>query len=322
MSTIGIDLGGTHLRGLLLDQAGRAGEPRKLRLGDDRSPAQVLDRIAELATALSSEAAAEDPPAALGLGIAGWVRPSDGWLIKAPNLGWSDLPLQSMLEERLGLPVLAMNDLSAIAYGEWQQGAARGVDDALVVFAGSGVGSALVQGGQLQEGAGGYAGEIGHMPLVLSGGAACGCGRKGCLETVCGGVFIERRVRAAAAGGAYGRVLQLAGRDLGAITCAQVEQAAAEGDPEAVALWDEVALALGSGLAAAGNLLDPAVLVLGGGVMQGCPLLRERAVNVLRAALLPPIADALELRRPELGERAGVIGAALRARATLPLATP
>ena len=312
MSTIGVDLGGTHLRGLLIRDDGSRSEVRKLRVGTQREPEAVLERVAELVAALRA-AEGGGPVRGVGLGVAGWVRPSDGAVVRAPNLGWTEVPVRALLEQRLGVPVLPMNDLSAVAYGEWRAGAAQGARDALVVFVGTGVGAGLILGGALHEGGGGFAGELGHLPLRPLDGLPCGCGRQGCLETIAGGVFIERRERAEAAVGAYRAVLAAAGGAAEAITCAHVEEAAGGGDPEALQLWGEVGVVLGAALGGVGNLLDPDVLVLGGGVADNCPLLRSLTLAQLERSLLPPIAARLRVAHPALGDPAGVLGAALRA---------
>lgn len=314
MSTVGIDLGGTNLRGLLMPATGEPGAVRKTRVGQQRDPEAVVARVAALAQELMDEAPRDDPVAAVGVGVAGWVRPSDGAVVKAPNLGWADVPLKALLEAALAVPVLPMNDLSAVAYGEWKVGAARGASDVLVVFGGTGVGGGLIVGGRLQEGNGGFAGEIGHIPVVYDGGRACGCGGAGCLETVAGGVHIEARLREGATAGRFGQILALAGGEADGITCAHAERAAAAGDSEALALWDEVGRVLGSTLAGLINTLDSGVLVLGGGVLEGCPLLRGRVEVALRSRLLPPISEGLRVLGPTLGDPAGVIGAATRAR--------
>ena len=314
MSTIGMDLGGTNIRALLLDREGRPCGVQRTKVGRDRSPEAVLSRVASLARGLGESAPPQDPVVAVGIGVAGWVRPEDGSVLRAPNLDWNDVPLKALLEAELGLDVLPMNDLSAVAYGEWRLGAALGSEDALVVFVGTGVGGGLVVGGRLHEGAGGFAGEIGHFPMRAEGGLACGCGRRGCLETIGGGRFIEERLRDGAARGDFGAVLDQAGGQVEAITCAHAEQAAAAQDPQALALWQEVSEALAAVLAGMLNLLDPEVLVLGGGVMEGCTLLRQATVQRLRAGLLPPLSQRLRILRPGLGDEAGVLGAAWRAR--------
>jgi len=316
LSTIGIDLGGTNVRGLLLGRGDRQLGMTRMALGLDHDPAEVVGRVVGLVQGLIASAPTADAVRGVGIGVAGWVRPADGAVVKAPNLGWEEVPLRRLLEKELQLPVLPMNDLSAIAYGEWTMGAARGAEDALVVFVGTGVGSGLILGGRLHEGAGGFAGEIGHIPVVYRGGRLCGCGNRGCLETVAGGIHLEQRLREGARRGAFPAVLQLAGGETERITPGHAELAAQAGDTEALALWEEVAAVLGGLLGGLVDLLDPEVLVLGGGVMEAATL-RAGVVDHIRDKLLPPLRRTLRVARPELGDPAGVVGAALRARREL-----
>lgn len=313
MSTIGIDLGGTNLRGLLLGSDGKQCGMIRGPIGDEHDPATLVERVAARVRMLLADVPAGDPVQGVGLGIAGWVRPGDGWVVKAPNLGWQDVPLRRLLETELQLPVLPMNDLSAVAYGEWQQGAAQGVRNALVVFVGTGVGSGLILDGRLHEGAGGFAGEIGHIPVVHRGGRACGCGNRGCLETVAGGIHLEQRLREGARAGRFAGVLQQAAGAADCLTPYHAELAAQAGDTEALELWEEVGEVLGGLLGGLANLLDPEMLVLGGGVMEAGTL-RAAVLQHLQDKLLPPLRGTLRVVRPLLGDPAGVIGAALRAR--------
>ncbi len=317
MSTIGLDLGGTSIRGLLLGADDARRHLVKVPVGPAREPATVVARLADLVRELAA-AAGPDPVGGVGIGVAGWVRPGDGVVVGAPNLGWQDVPLRQLLEAATGLPVLPLNDLSAVALGEWRLGAARDATDALVVFVGTGVGSGLILGGRLPEGAGGFAGEVGHLPVVFGDGRPCGCGRRGCLETVAGGVHLEQRVREAARQGRFVGVRDAAGGAVEGITCTQIEAAAVAGDPDAQGLWEEVAQVLGGVLGGVVNLLDPGVLVLGGGVMAAAPSLEQRVVARIRAQALPPIAAGLKIVPPALGDPAGVLGAALGARLLLP----
>ncbi len=309
MATIGLDLGGTNLRGVVLGEHGQPMARRRIELGEARTFEEVVATIGELVTLLRDGAGASVD--AVGLGVAGWVRPSDGLVIKAPNLGWEQVPLRAELQADLGLPILPMNDLAAITYGEWKAGAARGLSDVLVVFAGTGVGSSMVIHGSLHEGAGGYSGEIGHFPVRPEDGGRCGCGRLGCMETIAGGRFIQERVVEGIAAGRFAAVAELAGGS--PVHPGHVDQAAARGDQEALALWREVSVVLGGVLAGVLNVLDPQALVLGGGVMEGCPTLRAMVVDYLTARLLDPIAEHLQVLEPALGPDAGMIGAALRA---------
>jgi len=238
-----------------------------------------------------------------------------GLVLNAPNLGWRDVPLGAMLAHALGAPVRVMNDLSAAAWGEARFGAARGVRDVLVVFAGTGIGSGIVVGGRLHEGARGVAGEIGHVkvrpPRSEEPPRRCGCGSVGCLEAYAGGANVAARVRSEAASGVATRIVDLAGGDASRITAAHVEQACKAGDVYARRLWDEVGELIGTAVANAVTLLNPERLVLGGGMLRGSPTLREIVEFHVSTVTSRTAAAALTIVDAERGDEAGVVGAAL-----------
>jgi glucokinase len=236
-----------------------------------------------------------------------------GIVVNAPNLGWRNVAFGGMLAGALGLPVRVTNDLSAAAVGEHAFGAARGAADALVAFVGSGVGAGLILGGKLYEGAYGVAAELGHVKVLVRSGQKerlCGCGEWGCLEAYAGGMNLAARVREDAGAGLADRVKALAG-DEARIAAGTVEAAYAEGDLYARELWGELGELLGVAIANAATLLNPARVVLGGGVLLGCPNL----ARIVRAQVMDKTARAaragVELVAAELGDDAGLIGAAL-----------
>jgi glucokinase len=233
-------------------------------------------------------------------------------VLNAPNLGWRDVPFGPLLADELGLPVRVVNDLSAAAWGERSFGAARGVDDAALVFVGSGVGCGLILGGRLHEGTGGVAGELGHIKVAPRGAQPrrCGCGEWGCLEAYAGGMNLAARVRDDVAEGKATAVLAAAG-DASRISAAAVEQAYEGGDPYARDLWAETGELLGTAMANLVTLLNPARLVLGGGVLLGCPNLERISRAHLGDRVSRSARKSLSVERAGLSDDAGVVGAAL-----------
>ncbi|MGB8931763.1 MAG: ROK family protein, partial [Anaeromyxobacteraceae bacterium] len=230
------------------------------------------------------------------------------------NLGWRNVSIGGLLSGALGQAVRVANDLSAAAAGEHAWGAARGASDALVVFVGSGVGAGLILGGRLHEGAYGVAGELGHVkvrpPRPGQQERRCGCGEWGCLEAYAGGVNVAARVREDVNAGIADRVRAIAGTDAN-VSASAVEAAYAEGDLYARELWGELGELLGRAIANATTLLNPARVVLGGGVLRGCPNL----ARIVRAQVMEKTASAaragVEVVPAELGDDAGLLGAAL-----------
>jgi glucokinase len=308
---LGIDVGGTNLRAALVElDTGAVIALRRHSLGD-RSPQEVVAAAAGLVRSLGADAGTP-----LGVGFAGQLRGSTGVVMNAPNLGWRDVPRGEMLAGALGAPVRVVNDLSAAAWGEARFGAARGARDALVVFAGTGVGAGLLVGGRLHEGAAGVAGELGHVKVDRPAGAAprrCGCGMTDCLEAWAGGAAVESLLREAAAAGCATAIAPSAGEVPERGGAGRIEAAARAGDPWARALWDGTAGLLGRAVASAVTLLDPGRVVLGGGLLLGNTLLYEMVERRIREETSRTAAAGLLVVRAALGDEAGVVGSALLA---------
>lgn len=304
---IGVDLGATNLRVALVDPPERARELR-VELGGDTWPESVADRLA----AAVAEVAPDAPGTPVGVGVAGMLRGHTGVVANAPNLGWRDVDFRALLRARLpDRRVDLYNDLNAIAYGEFMWGAGRGATDVLCVYVGSGVGGGIVAGGRLVDGASNAAGEIGHVKVARGPDArACGCGARGCLEAYVGGHRLTDRARADLAAGVRSRAVELAGGDATKVHPGHLDRAAADGDPYAVALWDEIAPLLGDVLASAVTILNPGRLILGGGVWTGAPELRRRVLAAYHARVNAASGEACMVVDAALGDDAGILGAA------------
>jgi glucokinase len=313
---IGVDLGGTNARAAAVDRAtGAIRAVRKERLAD-RSPEAVVEVVARTVREVASAVGAEPRGlGTVGIGVAGQCLGSTGVVLNAPNLGWRDVALGSLLERALSQKVRVANDLSVAAWGEMRFGAARGFSDVLLVFVGSGVGGAVILGGRLHEGARGVGGEVGHVKVRPSRPETkprrCGCGAVGCLEAYTSGVNIAARVREELAAGAATRVREIVQGDAGRASAAAVEEAFGRGDAYAIALWEEVADLLGTAVANATTLLNPARVILGGGMLLGCAQLLRLVRQRFDAQVSASAAMGLSFERAHLGDDAGVIGAAL-----------
>jgi glucokinase len=263
----------------------------------------------------AAAAAGLDPRSvpAVGVGVAGQCLGRTGVVLNAPNLGWRDVPFGSLLGAAVGVPIRVANDLAVAAWGEKRFGAARGIDDVVLVFVGSGVGSGLILSGKLHDGATGVAGEFGHVKVRPWPGTAvrrCGCGMTGCLEAYTSGMNVAARVREEIAAGAKTRILELAGGDPARVNASLVDEAARGGDAWARALWDEVGELLGVAIANLVTLVNPARLILGGGMLLGSPALLEIVRRTFDGAVSTSATQGLSVVRAGLGDDAGVVGAA------------
>jgi glucokinase len=225
-----------------------------------------------------------------------------------------DAPLASALADRLGMPVVVDNDANAAAWGEARHGAARGVDDVLVITLGTGVGGGIIAGGRVYRGAHGFAAEIGHWQFERDG-EWCACGERGHWEACSSGHALGRLGREAARSGRAPGLLDLAGGDAGRVTSIEVAAAAEAGDPGALAVLDAYAADVAVGFAGLVNILDPALIVVSGGLVDlgdllFDPLRRAFDGRVEGASYRPPVAIVPAV----LGDLAGVIGAAALAR--------
>ncbi|MCL2012875.1 MAG: ROK family protein [Cystobacterineae bacterium] len=289
---LAVDLGGTHIRIACVDVGGNIKKLCKLKL-EHKAPEYVLSLIAEEAPKLSESTGM--PFGVCGLGVAAMLRGQT--VAIAPNLGWREEEFGQKLEKRLGLPTFLFNDLSTAAWGEFSLGAAQGFRDSLTVFIGSGVGSALISRRRLIEGAKGMAGELGHMKLSGGHEALCGCGQQGCLEAYAGGKNLkERMAEQGLEGGA-----------------AELEAAAQQGNPVAQKLYAFVCEQLGLAVANAVTLLNPGVLVLGGGMLVHCPGIYSAIEASVRQRASSAAQDGLAIRQASLGDNSGLLGAALLA---------
>ncbi|HQR27164.1 MAG TPA: ROK family glucokinase [Nocardioides sp.] len=306
---VGVDVGGTKIAAGVVDRAGEVLEV--LRVDSPAADAGAIrDAIADLVTQLR----ARHRVTAVGVGAAGFVDKTRSVVLFAPNLAWRDMPLRADLVDRLGLPVVIENDGNAAAWGEFAFGAGADTDDLLLLTVGTGVGGGIVLDGRLHRGAFGVAAEVGHLRVVPDG-RLCGCGNHGCLEQYASGSALVRSAREeAAAGNPLARdLLDRAGGDPARITGPVITEAAQRGDAFAVAQLATVGRWLGEGLASLAVVLDPAVAVIGGGVSAAGDLLLD-PVREGFAGQWRGTRPALEVRRAELGNRAGVIGAADLAR--------
>ena len=307
----GIDVGGTKILGGVVDLDGAIVE--ELRVESPATDAEAIEKaIEEPVTELRSR----HDIAAVGVGAAGYIDKARAVVMFAPNIAWRDVNLKADMEERLDLPVVVENDANAAAWGEFTYGAGHDVDDLLLVTVGTGVGGGVVLDGELYRGAFGVGAEIGHMRVVPDG-ILCGCGNRGCFEQYASGSALVREARAVTrAGSLLARdLLDRAGGDVEAITGPLITEAARAGDPFATEQLASVGRWLGEGIASLTAVLDPAVVVIGGGVSEAGDML----LGPVRAAFASQLTGrghrpSLEIRKARLGNRAGLIGAADLAR--------
>lgn len=309
--TVGVDVGGTKIAAGIVDEQGAVVARDRTR-SPATDPVQIVRTIGELVRSLVDPAEIE----AVGVCAAGFVDKQRATVVFAPNLAWRDEPLRDRLQRELDLPVVVENDANAAAWGEFTFGAGEDVEDLLLLTVGTGVGGGIVIDGELLRGGFGMGAEVGHIRMV-PGGVRCGCGNLGCLESYGSGSALVRvsREKAAAAPWEAATLIELAGGDPARIKGPMITRAAEHGDPFAVARFAELGDWLGQGIATLTAVLDPNVVVIGGGVSEAGDLLlepiRESFERNVTARGHRPM---LEVRQSRLGNAGGIVGVADLAR--------
>lgn len=244
----------------------------------------------------------------IGLGLPGLVDVREGSLVFAPNLGWRDVPFQRMWTRRFDLPIFVENEANAAALGEYYFGIARDVHNLIYLSAGIGLGGGIIINGKLFRGSGGYAGEIGHM-TVEPDGEMCGCGKRGCWETVVGPRAIVRRVLGALESGSESQVSVMIEGDPDRVSVDVVVEAAESGDAVAQQALREVGVQLGIGIANLVNAFNPEMVVLGGALSLASPFLLPVIEGTVRKHALAQPREIVKVVASTHGADACVMGA-------------
>lgn len=310
---IGVDVGGTKIAAGVVDDDGKIIARTRRETPHDPDASDAIDTMVGVITELTRGHDIE----AVGIGFAGFIDAKRANVLFATNLGWQDLALKDAIERRTELPAVVENDANAAAWGEFRFGAAADVeDDMVLVTVGTGIGGGIIVDGRLLRGAYGVAAEIGHMRMV-PGGLRCPCGNKGCWEQYASGSALVREGRAMveSVSPLAGRLTELCAGKPERLTGLHITEAATEGDEAAIELIEELGQWLGEGLAQLVAVLDPGILVIGGGVSDAGELLLGQARTAFRRNLTGRThRPEPQIRIATLGNDAGIVGAADLAR--------
>lgn len=313
MYSIGIDIGGTKIAGALVDETGAI--VRETRVPTPvEDPSALVDAVVEVVNDLKSG----HEVLGAGVAMAGFIDAAQSSVIYGTNFGWKNYPLKTEIEAKLDIPVIIENDANAAAWAEYRFGAGQGHQHMVMLTLGTGVGGAVIVDGRMLRGGFGVAGELGHMRVVPNG-VECGCGQFGCIESYASGTALVRTARELVASGdpAGARLAELAA-SAGELTGVQVYEAIVEGDPGARNLLADVGSWTGQAIASLSAILDPEIVVIGGGVSAAGELLlgsiREAYRKHMPAAGFRP---ELKIVTAEFVNDAGVVGAADLARVSL-----
>jgi glucokinase len=301
-----IDLGGTKIYSVIADNRGVILADVRMTTHAAAGPEAVIGQLSASVKALLAKTGSHlTDVSAVGVCAAGFFDWQQKIMVSSPNLpGWKDVALEKRLSTMLGVKVAAENDANAAALGEARFGAGQGSLEMVYVTVSTGIGAGLIKEGRIYRGGRGFAGELGHM-VVKPDGPLCGCGRRGCLETVSSGTAIAR---AAVKAVELGVPTLLKEKPKNQLTAPDVFAAASEGDAAAISILEEALFYLGVGLVNVVNLLNPELIVIGGGVAEAGDAILSPLRETIAARAVPPAAASVVLRKAQLGVKAGVTG--------------
>lgn len=307
---IGINLGMTYISALLMDFSLQPVYKLKIPTLPQEGRERVTDRIVEAIEKIITLAEVPRKKVlAVGIGVPGLVDTKNGISKFSPNLGWHNVPIRDIIQEKTNIPVLIENDVRCATLGEKFFGAGKGVDNLVCMFVGTGIGAGIIIDGKLYKGVSEGAGEIGHT-TILDNGPRCSCGNRGCLEAIASGPAIARRARELIEKGRKSLIYDLVEGKLEKITGEIVSRAGWSGDELALEILRDTGHYLGIGIANLINLFNPELLILGGGVMQAGDLIFNPMRETLKERVFSMPAEAVKMVFAVLGNEAGMTGAA------------
>ena len=307
---IAIDLGGTKLLAVLLDDSLKPVDKRKIATPQTTDGDHILKLITKTVDELTERNACRKSDLE-GLAVSVPSPVNEGIVLTATNIGFENYPLKDKLEKVTTLPVLVENDVNAGTYGEYKQGAGKGKKHIVGLYPGTGIGGALILDGRLYRGAGGGAGELGHV-IVQTGGRLCGCGSYGCLEALASKTALAKDLVQLAVLGKSPSIFNAVGTDYTAIKSRHIKKALKGGEQAVIELVNRAAGFLGIGMANYVNIFNPERIILGGGLMEKLgAVFMKRAEKTMREHALPHLLRDVDVKMSELGDETVVIGGAL-----------
>ncbi|NLF07834.1 MAG: ROK family protein [Pirellulaceae bacterium] len=312
---LGVDVGGTKIQASLVGESGEIVGREKLPTPRNKGPERVVAALEKcMDNALQKGGVAANDLAAIGVAVPGVVDARRGLVVVAPNIDLTGVDLGALLKARFSAPTVVGNDGNFGAYGEAWLGSARRARSALYICVGTGIGGGLVRRGKLWRGGRDAAGEIGHIKMQLEG-PLCGCGNRGCFEALASRTAIERELREAVAAGRKTVLLDIAGGDLSVIRSGMIRKALDAEDELVTDVMRRAAEVLGHACVNVRHLIDPEVIVLGGGVVEACSdFIMPIVENIVGLDPLPGAREGGRVLLSALGDDAVALGAVAAAR--------
>jgi len=308
---IGIDIGGTNIKIALVDTKGKIAfsesASTRAEMGYEFTIKNIINLIKDSLT--KSEVSIEQI-GGIGVGCPGQIDSENGIVRALPNIpGWVNVPLAKILMDEFGLPTKIDNDVRVATLGEYKFGAGKGYQNIICITVGTGIGSGIIINGQLVRGTNMAAGELGHVIVQEHNGEICGCGNTGCVEAVASGPAIVKQAELYLMTGKSTKFKELAAGS--PITPELVAEAAILGDGVALRIFEKTGYWIGIALSSVVNLLNPEVIIIGGGVAQAGDILFDPIRETINKRALKISADSVKVIPAQLGNSAGVVGASL-----------
>ena len=312
---LGVDVGGTKIQSSLVGESGEIVCREKCATPRNKGPERVVAALENcMEAAVRKGGIKADGLTAIGVAVPGVVDPRQGLVVIAPNMDLTGVDLGSLLKARFKVPTIIGNDGNFGAYGEAWLGSARRTRSALYICVGTGIGGGLVRRGKLWRGSRDAAGEIGHMNMQLDG-PLCGCGSRGCFEAIASRTAIERELREAVAAGRKTMLLDLTGGDLSVIRSGMIRKALDAEDELVCEVVRRTSEVLGHACVNVRHLIDPEVIVLGGGVVEACSdFIMPIVEHIVGMDPMPGAREGGRVLLSSLGDDAVVLGAVAAAR--------
>lgn len=306
---LGIDLGGTTVKvGVVNHEGVIVGRGRRATESEKGVEGVIANIALAVEDALAAAGVAKEALDGVGMGSPGICDTKNGVVVRSGNLYWYNVPVGPLLSAKLGLPVKLENDANAAALGEQWCGAAKGYNHVIMFTLGTGVGGGLILDGRIYSGSQGWAGELGHIPVVEDG-PPCTCGTYGCLEAVASATAMGVAAKKAIDAGQSQRMAEIA-REQGHVDARVAIVAAQQGDEAAIAILNQVGLHLGWASAMLVSSLNPELIVVGGGASKGGEFVLEPIRQVVARRAMPGPREVVKVVAATLGNDAGLIGAA------------
>jgi len=305
---LGIDIGGTKIAAGIVDEKGTVIYTRRIPTETEKGYEGVRNDITVLIEDIIRESGVRKKDIEkVGIATAGQVEKGSERILFSPNLGWHSVSLKDDVEEATGIQTHIENDVNAATYGEWKLTFSGVPKDVLGIFVGTGIGGGLILDGKLYRGFSNIGAEVGHT-ILNPYGYRCNCGNMGCFEAYCGGWYVTERVKNKIREGYKGTVNDIIGGNPANLNAGVIEEGCLAGDALCVSVWQEVIEYLGAGVASLVNLLNPEIVILGGGVIYGTKQLVNDMKKVLEKRAMKDSLKGLRIEKAKLGEESALLG--------------